>query len=79
MASLSTKNIKHRCNGMATAHLIVISEVDVPGHAKVANLDNLVVTHQTVSGRQIPMHKVLLTDKGKYVNSTSICKNIYIY
>ena len=38
---------------------VVVAAVDVPGHAKVSNLDQKAIAHQTIAGCQISVDKVL--------------------
>ena len=42
-----------------TTHLIVVSAVDIPRHAKVSYLDNKSFTHQAVSGGQVSVNEML--------------------
>lgn len=44
---------------LAEAYPVVVAAVDVPGHAKVSNLDQKAVADQAVAGCQISVHKVL--------------------
>lgn len=43
----------------AEAYPVVVTAVDVPGHAEVSNLHQQAVAHQAVAGSQISVHKVL--------------------
>lgn len=43
----------------ADAYPVVVTAVDVPGHAEVSNLHQQAVAHQAVAGSQISVHKVL--------------------
>lgn len=50
----------HPTDGQHSSALdpVVIPTVEVPAHAKVCNLDGVVVPHQAVASCQIPVHKV---------------------
>lgn len=37
---------------------VVIPAVEIPAHAKVRNLDGVVVSHQAVASRKISVHKI---------------------
>ncbi|TNN70145.1 hypothetical protein EYF80_019646 [Liparis tanakae] len=44
---------------VARSYPVVVTAVDVPGHAEVSNLDQQAVAHKAITGCQISVDKVL--------------------
>lgn len=44
--------------GTKNPYAVIVGAVDIPAHAKIADLDHKSLTHQAVARGQVPMHKV---------------------
>lgn len=44
--------------GMKGPYAVIVGAVDIPAHAKIADLDHEALTHQTVARGQVAMHEV---------------------